>query len=117
MGLPGLNGFVGEFTILLGSSGSDVLSWWFTAAAAIGIILAAVYMLYMFNTVFMGALDKEENKNLPDLNWQELWSLVPILIMVFVIGLQASFFFNFMDTSVAELAQHLTGAVTAASGQ
>src|SRR5690606_4491026 len=79
MGLPGLNGFVGEFTILLGSAGSDVLSWWFTAFAALGIILAAVYMLYMFNTVFMGALDKEENKNLPDLNRYELWTLIPIL--------------------------------------
>ncbi|MBN1680408.1 MAG: NADH-quinone oxidoreductase subunit M [Anaerolineae bacterium] len=117
MGLPGLNGFVGEFTILLGSVGSDVLSWWFTAAAALGIILAAVYMLYMFNTVFMGPLDKEENKRLPDLNWQELWSLVPILIMVFVIGLQAGFFFDYMDVSVQDLVNHVNNSVMAAAGQ
>lgn len=114
MGLPGLNGFVGEFTILLGSAGSDVLSMWFTAAAALGVILAAVYMLYMFNTVFMGALDKEENKNLPDLNWSELWSLVPILIMVFAIGLQAGYFFDFMDGSVSDLVGQINGVVTAA---
>jgi NADH-quinone oxidoreductase subunit M len=117
MGLPGLNGFVGEFTILLGSAGSSVLSWWFTFFAAIGIILAAVYMLYMFNTVFMGALDKEENKRLPDLNWQELWSLVPILVMVFVIGLQAGYFFKFMDGSVKELVDQVNTYVMSATGQ
>ncbi len=116
MGLPGLNGFVGEFTILLGSAGSSVLSWWFTFFAAIGIILAAVYMLYMFNTVFMGALDKEENKRLPDLNWQELWSLVPILVMVFVIGLQAGYFFEFMDGSVKELVDYVNGYALSAAG-
>ncbi|NDJ75056.1 MAG: NADH-quinone oxidoreductase subunit M [Chloroflexi bacterium] len=104
MGLPGLNGFVGEFTILLGSAGSEILSWWFTAFAALGIIMAAIYMLYMFNTVFMGELDKEENRNLPDLNWQELWSLIPIVVMVFVIGLQASIFFDLMDESAEALA-------------
>jgi NADH-quinone oxidoreductase subunit M len=103
MGLPGLNGFVGEFTILLGAAGSEVINWWFTPFAALGVILAAIYMLYMFNTVFMGALDKEENKNLPDLRWQELWSLIPILVAVFLIGLQAGFFFKYMDGSVKAL--------------
>ena len=117
MGLPGLNGFVGEFTILLGSAGSDVLSWWFTAFAALGIILAAVYMLYMFNTVFMGALDKEENKNLPDLNRYELWTLIPILVMVFAIGLQAGFFFDFMDSSVKELVDQVSASAMAAAGR
>jgi NADH-quinone oxidoreductase subunit M len=54
MGLPGLNGFVGEFTILLGAFGSPVLGFWFTLLGTIGVILAAVYMLYMWNKVFMG---------------------------------------------------------------
>ena len=117
MGLPGLNGFVGEFTILLGSSGSKVLSWWFTFFAAFGIILAAVYLLYMFNSVFMGELDKEENKHLPDLRWQEVWSLVPILVMIFVIGLQAGFFFKYMDGSVKELVNHVNTYVMSMSGQ
>jgi NADH-quinone oxidoreductase subunit M len=117
MGLPGLNGFVGEFTILLGSAGSEAISWWFTPLAALGVILAAVYLLYMFNTVFMGVLDKDENKHLPDLNWQELWSLVPILVMVFLIGLQAGFFFKFMDGSVGELVKNLHSAVATAAGQ
>ncbi len=114
MGLPGLNGFVGEFTILLGSAGSHAISWWFTAFAAVGVILAAVYMLYMFNTVFMGALDKEENKNLPDLRWHEIYALIPVLVMVFVIGVQASYFFNLMDGSVAQLVEHVNGVMSAA---
>ncbi|MCC6798496.1 MAG: NADH-quinone oxidoreductase subunit M, partial [Anaerolineae bacterium] len=117
MGLPGLNGFVGEFTILLGSAGSNVLSVWFTVFAALGIIMAAIYLLYLFNTIFMGELNKEENKRLPDLDWRELWSLAPIVIMAFVIGLQAGFFFDFMDGSVRELAQYLGDTITAAAGR
>jgi NADH-quinone oxidoreductase subunit M len=117
MGLPGLNSFVGEFTILLGSAGSKAISWWFTPLATVGVILAAIYLLYMFNTVFMGALDKDENKRLPDLNWQEVWSLVPILVMVFLIGLQAGFFFKFMNGSVNDLVNHVNTYVMAAAGR
>ena len=94
-----------------------MLSWWFTFFAAIGVILAAVYLLYMFNSVFMGALDKEENKHLPDLRWQELWALIPILVMVFVIGIQASFFFKYMDGSVKDLVDHVGTYVMSVSGQ
>src|SRR5690606_17544772 len=83
MGLPGLNGFVGEFTILLGAVGSNVLGIGFALFATLGVILAAVYMLKMFQAVFMGELDKEENKNLPQLHWQELAVLIPILILIF----------------------------------
>ncbi len=54
MGLPGLNGFVGEFTILLGAFGSPVLGFWFAFFATFGVIMAAVYLLYMWNKVFMG---------------------------------------------------------------
>jgi NADH-quinone oxidoreductase subunit M len=108
---------VGEFTILLGAAGSEFLSLWFTVFASIGIILAAIYMLYMFNTVFMGALDKEENKHLPDLNWQELWSVIPILVMVFLIGLQAGFFFKFMDPSVSDLINRVNHTVSTSAGR
>ncbi|MBZ0319341.1 MAG: NADH-quinone oxidoreductase subunit M [Anaerolineae bacterium] len=107
MGLPSMNGFVGEFTILLGSASSEVLSIWFTAVATLGVILAAVYTLFMFNKVFMGPLDKKENQELEDLtwskNWTELGALVPLVIMIFVIGLYPSPFFELMDGSVGHL--------------
>ncbi len=105
MGLPGLNGFVGEFTILLGSMGSQVLGFFFTMFATLGIILAAVYMLYMFQKVYMGELDKEENKNLPPLHWQEIAVLVPILIVIFWIGLQPAPFFDTMTASTEALVE------------
>lgn len=103
MGLPGLNGFVGEFTILLGSMGSNVLGFFYTMFATIGVILAAVYMLYMFQRVFMGELDKEENRHLEPLRWNELAALIPILVLIFLIGLQPAPFFDTMDATVREL--------------
>jgi NADH-quinone oxidoreductase subunit M len=103
MGLPGLNGFVGEFTILLGSFGSEVLGFFFTLFATLGVILAAVYMLYMFQKVYMGELDKEENKNLEPMHWQEIAVMIPILIAIFWIGLQPAPFFRTMDASVEKV--------------
>ncbi len=111
MGLPGLNGFVGEFTILLGAMGSEVLGFFYTMFATIGVILAAVYMLYMFQRVYMGELDKEENRNLEPLRWNELAALIPIVIMVFWIGLQPAPFFATMDASVAELVTQVSTAL------
>ena len=103
MGLPGLNGFVGEFTILLGSYGSPVLGAVYTLFATAGVILAAIYMLHMFQKVFMGELDKEENMNLPQLNWREIAVIVPILIAIFAIGLRPWPFFRTMDSAVENL--------------
>lgn len=117
MGLPGLNGFVGEFTILLGSAGSEVLGMWYTAFGALGVILAAVYMLFMWNKVFMGPLDKPENEALQDLtwgrNWHELGALVPILIMAILIGIYPSPFFELMDGTVSELTSFLDSVAIA----
>jgi NADH-quinone oxidoreductase subunit M len=107
MGLPGLNGFVGEFVILLGTFGSQVLGFFFALFATIGVILAAIYMLYMFQKVYLGELDKRENMNLPQLTWQEIAVLVPILIMIFWIGLQPVGFFNTMNTTT----EHITAQV------
>ncbi|MDZ4770466.1 MAG: NADH-quinone oxidoreductase subunit M [Chloroflexota bacterium] len=103
MGLPGLNGFVGEFVILLGTFGSQVLGFFYAMVATVGVILAAVYMLYMFQKVFMGELDKEENKNLEPLHWTEIAVMIPILIAIFLVGLQPAPFFATMDASVGAL--------------
>jgi NADH-quinone oxidoreductase subunit M len=113
MGLPGLNGFVGEFVILKGAFGSEHLGFVFAAFATLGVIFAAVYMLYMFQKVYMGELDKPENKNLPPLHWQEIAVLVPILILIFWIGLAPSGFFATMDTSTAQIAQQVNAVAAA----
>ncbi|HEX2622835.1 MAG TPA: proton-conducting transporter membrane subunit, partial [Phototrophicaceae bacterium] len=111
MGLPGLNGFMGEFTILLGSFGSQVLGFFFTLFATLGVIMAAIYLLYMFQKVYLGELDKPENMNLPQLHWQEIAVLIPILIMIFWIGLQPIGFFNTMDTSTKNLVTQVQPAI------
>ena len=119
MGLPGLNGFVGEFTILLGGWGAGQAggaygSYWFTGLAAIGVILAAVYILYMFQKMFLGPVTHEENKGLKDLNWREIAILVPLLILIFWIGLYPQPFFNLMGPSVGKLVASLQAAGVAA---
>jgi len=104
MGLPGLNGFVGEFTILLGAFGSQAIgSPWFAGLAALGVIMAAVYMLYMFQKMFLGPLDKDENKSLKDINWREIITLVPLLVFIFWIGLYPKPFFELMAPAVDKL--------------
>ena len=111
MGLPGLNGFVGEFTILLGAFGSEAIgSYWFAGLAALGVILAAVYMLFMFQKLFLGPVDKEENKILKDLNWREIATLVPLLIFIFWIGLYPKPFFALMGPAVDNLVNILKAA-------
>jgi len=87
VGLPGLNGFVGEFLILLGAFNSDYLgSYWYGTFAAAGVILAAVYLLWSYQRVFFGTVTREENRNLSDLGFREIALLVPILLLIVWIG-------------------------------
>jgi NADH-quinone oxidoreductase subunit M len=108
MGLPGLNGFVGEFTILLGTWATN--PWW-AAFAALGVILAAIYILAMFQKMFMGETHNEANKHLVDLSRRELWVIVPLLVFIFLIGIFPQPFFNTMTASVNALLQGIGGAV------
>jgi len=116
-GLPGLNGFVGEFTILLGAWGSGIggviFSQALTAVAAVGVILAAVYMLWLYRRMFQGEVTVVENKGLADLSGREIVVLVPLLIFIFLIGLYPKPFFDLMTPSVQLLAQGLDAAAVA----
>ena len=112
MGLPGLNGFVGEFTILLGSFGSRAIgSYLYAGFAAVGVILAAVYMLFMFQKLFLGPVDKEENQSLKDLNLREIITLVPLIILIFWIGLYPRPFFDLIGPTVESLTATLQNVV------
>lgn len=87
-GLPGLNGFVGEFLILVGAFSSEVLvgAPILIAVATTGVILAAVYLLWMLSRMFFGPLTKEENRTMPDLNRRELVVLAPLAVLMIVLG-------------------------------
>ena len=104
MGLPGLNGFVGEFTILLGAFGSQALgSYAYSIFAAFGVILAAIYMLWMFQKMFLGAVTNPKNETLKDLNWREIVVLLPLLALIVWIGLYPRPFFNLIGASLEQL--------------
>ncbi|MDA2937862.1 NADH-quinone oxidoreductase subunit M [Acidobacteria bacterium AH-259-A15] len=104
IGLPGLNGFVGEFLILQGTFLENAGR---AAFAASGIVLSAVYMLWMYQRVFMGTLQNEKNLALPDLNWREILILVPIVILALWMGLYSSTFLRKMDTSVQKVVDRI----------
>lgn len=110
MGLPGLNGFVGEFSILLGTFNSSILGPWFAGIATLGVILAAVYLLVMFEKVFLGRVTVEENLTLKDINVREVLTLLPLLGLMFWIGLYPRFFFDLINPTIQQLISNVLAA-------
>jgi len=100
IGLPGTNGFVGEFLILLGAFKSNMV---YAVLAATGVVLAAVYMLWMFQRVIFGQVDKKENETLLDLNLREKLILIPLIALIFFIGIYPKPILSRMETSVKNL--------------
>ena len=91
MGLPALNGFIGEFTILLGAANRSIV-W--AAFAALGIVLGAAYLLWLYQRVFWGPLDNPKNMKLLDLNGRELATILPLIACMVWIGLAPGIFFD-----------------------
>lgn len=113
IGLPGLNGFIGEFLILIGSFKSSVLNnWWFTIFAATGVIFAAVYMLWMYQRVVFGPVKNDHLKDeLTDLNTRELIVLIPIFVFIVWIGVYPNTFLKLTELSAQNILQQV-GAYT-----
>jgi NADH-quinone oxidoreductase subunit M len=100
IGLPGLNGFVGEFLILVGTFRVNVL---YAVLATAGIILAAVYMLWMFQRVMFGRVTADANRSLVDLTPRELAVLAPVLVLIVWIGIYPQPFLRTTEASVTRL--------------
>jgi len=97
MGLPLLNGFVGEFAIL---QGTFMENWKWGAWAVPGVVLAAAYLLWLYQRVFFGTVTNPKNEKLHDLTPREVATFVPLLIMAFWIGLYPKPFFQILEQPV-----------------
>jgi NADH-quinone oxidoreductase subunit M len=106
LGLPGLNGFVGEFLILLGTF--FAYRWW-VIPAAFGVVLAAVYLLWAYQRVFHGEPAAEENRTLPDLNLREVAMLAPVVALIVLIGVHPKPFLDRIEPSAQRVVQQLEG--------
>src|SRR6202011_5478900 len=102
MGLPLLNGFVGEFTIL---QGTFMENWKWGAWAVPGVVLAAAYLLWLYQRVFFGQVTNPKNEKLHDLTPREVLTFVPLIIMAFWIGLYPKPFFQILEQPVNQLVQ------------
>ena len=101
--LPLTNGFVGEFAVLQGSYLSSASGPGWTAVAATGMVLSAVYMLWLFQRVFTGPLRRDENRNMPDLGLRERWVLAPLVALIFWFGCYVTPWVGIMTQSVDDL--------------
>ena len=107
-GLPGTCNFIGEFLVLVGTSPDSFVK---VLLAMGGIVLAAAYMLWTLQRVAFGRSRTAFAARLPDLNWRETATMIPLVVMVFWIGLYPGPFLNVMDASVAHLVQQATGTL------
>jgi NADH-quinone oxidoreductase subunit M len=111
LGLPLLNGFIGEFLILLGAFASPAPhAKLFAVLGATGVILSAVYLLWMLQRVVFGEVTKRENAELEDMDAREKWALVPLVAMAIVMGVAPMLFLRASEKSVNGVRQSVVGA-------
>jgi NADH-quinone oxidoreductase subunit M len=99
-GLPLLNGFIGEFTILSGAFAAN-RAW--AVVGVIGLILGAAYLLWLYQRTMLGPIRHEENRSLRDLLWNERLVVAPLLVLIFFIGLYPTPLFNVLDRPVKQI--------------
>jgi NADH-quinone oxidoreductase subunit M len=104
MGLPMLNGFVGEFLILLGTYQSH---WDWASWAALGVILSACYLLWAYQRVFFGEVTNDKNRTLPDTSPRERWILVTMAVITLWMGIGSTFFTNRTAASAQEVLEQM----------
>jgi NADH-quinone oxidoreductase subunit M len=100
IGLPLLNGFIGEFTIVMGALQENL--WWAVFAGS-GIVLGAAYMLWLYQRTMLGKVENPANEKLLDINARELATVIPLIIMAFWIGLYPAPFFAVLDKPVNKI--------------
>ncbi|MGH9800653.1 MAG: Fe-S-binding domain-containing protein, partial [Blastocatellia bacterium] len=109
---PLLNGFIGEFLILLGTFTSTVPhAQMFAVFAALGVILSAVYLLWMIQRVFFGEITKKENAELKDMDGREVLAMVPLVVMAIVMGLSPMTFLHASEKTVSSIKQAVEGKI------
>jgi NADH-quinone oxidoreductase subunit M len=114
LGLPGLNGFVGEFLVLLGTF--FTYRWW-VVPAAFGVVLAAVYLLWAYQRVFQGPVTHDANKVIRDVNVRELAMLAPIMVLIVFIGVYPKPFLDRIEPAAERIVEQLNdGSVVPATG-
>ena len=111
IGLPGTSGFIGELLVLVGIF---QVSTWVAALAAIGVILGAAYMLWLYRRVIFGALTKDELKSIVDLDRRELAIFAPLVLAVLWMGIYPSSFLDAIAVSSQNLADNYAAALKAA---
>lgn len=117
IGLPGTNGFIGEFMILSSTFSSPVMPFArsFALFASTGVILAAIYMLHAVLKMFWGPVSNKENENLPDVTRREAYVLAPLIVLVFWIGLFPNTFLKQMEPAVTRYVDAYVARHTEAS--
>jgi NADH-quinone oxidoreductase subunit M len=106
VGLPGLNGFIGEFLILSGSFQTSPVA---ATIAASGVILAAIYLLWLVQKVFFGPITNDANRRIREISWNEVAALVPIIVLMVWIGVHPNTFLKKMEPSVKQLLAVVNG--------
>jgi NADH-quinone oxidoreductase subunit M len=111
IGLPGLNGFIGEFMILVGAFKSDLLNnHTYAIVATSGVVLSAVYLLWMYQRVLLGPITKDENKTVSDLNKREIFSAALLLIFIVWIGVYPNTFLKKSEGSIIKVIEDVNFA-------